>query len=86
MTIKNLDNFAEMNSQKNIVPKMIMCHGELYERMPLGYFKKNAADELDVCPQCGCKKGELHHIGCSHEICPICEGLLAICSCKSVIV
>src|SRR5262249_13409803 len=38
-----------------------------------------AADEQ--CPECGTRRGGIHHVGCVLEQCPRCEGRLAACSC-----
>lgn len=86
MSIKNFDKFFDLNRDKVIVPKMIMHCGELFERVPYGYVEHDIIGDKCVCPRCGCSEGELHEIGCSHEICPICEGMLAICSCEFFIV
>lgn len=41
----------------------------------------DAADQ-DLCPVCSVKIGENHHLGCSVEICPWCEGQLNNCNCR----
>jgi hypothetical protein len=34
------------------------------------------------CPACGVEEGEYHHLGCSVEVCPWCEGQLNKCNCR----
>lgn len=35
--------------------------------------------ECGNCGDCGCEEGELHLVGCDHEICPICKKQLLSC-------
>jgi hypothetical protein len=37
---------------------------------------------LEICPDCSCKKGYFHHIGCDVEQCPICKERATICDCS----
>jgi len=38
--------------------------------------------DQELCPVCSVKEGENHHLGCSVEICPWCEGPLNNCNCR----
>lgn len=40
------------------------------------------AGDQELCPVCSVKEGDLHHLGCSVEICPWCEGQLNNCNCR----
>lgn len=86
MALKNLEKFYESVQGKKVTPRMIMYRGELFERLPYGYSESDVVAEEEMCPQCGCAEGQLHKSGCSHEVCPICEGKLAVCSCECFIV
>jgi hypothetical protein len=35
-----------------------------------------------TCPDCGVLEGEIHHNGCSKEICPLCFEQLLTCDCE----
>ena len=35
-----------------------------------------------VCPVCSVAIGEFHHLGCSVEVCPWCQGQLSRCNCR----
>ena len=35
-----------------------------------------------TCPDCGILEGQIHHDGCSKEICPFCSEQLLTCNCK----
>jgi hypothetical protein len=39
-----------------------------------------AVTEL-ICPECGCRSGELHELFCLKESCPFCENQLVGCGC-----
>lgn len=50
--------------------------GKKYERIPYeGDFNSSR------CHDCGCKSGELHHVGCDMEKCPKCKGQCISCDC-----
>ena len=34
------------------------------------------------CPDCGCKKGSYHHLGCEIEVCPRCREKATSCKCN----
>lgn len=38
------------------------------------------ANTMD-CPDCACKKGEIHYFGCDMERCPNCGEQLLVCCC-----
>lgn len=38
---------------------------------------------IERCSECGAKIGHYHHLGCSNEVCPVCEGQLLSCGCIS---
>lgn len=37
---------------------------------------------MEMCGQCGCLRGELHHPGCAEEECPRCGKVLIGCCCE----
>ena len=47
---------------------------QAYERIPFSGFKGD-------CPVCGCLVGEVHHLDCVLEVCPICKDFLCQCNC-----
>lgn len=38
--------------------------------------------DQELCPVCSVNEGEHHHLGCSVEVCPWCEGQLNNCNCR----
>jgi hypothetical protein len=38
--------------------------------------------EKNICPVCGVAEGDCHHLGCTVEICPWCQGQLSNCNCR----
>lgn len=47
-------------------------------RIPVGCTEDG---DMMECSECGANSGELHKMGCSKEICPVCGNSLAICEC-----
>jgi len=37
---------------------------------------------IELCPSCGVKTGEMHTVGCPVEVCPWCGGQLNRCNCR----
>lgn len=48
-------------------------------RIPFGAEKSGLS--LSTCPDCGTRRGELHHLGCSFDECPACSKPLIHCAC-----
>ena len=43
--------------------------------------EQDQAFHSERCPDCGCKVGGYHHVGCDIEKCPRCEGQFISCEC-----
>jgi hypothetical protein len=39
--------------------------------------------ESSICHDCNAPSGQLHHLGCDVERCPVCDGQLISCGCWS---
>ncbi len=68
-------------------PAGIMIDGVVYLRSRYG-MESWVIDDPDIrwpdeCPDCGIKRGELHHARCGIEMCPKCGRQLDTCSCLS---
>jgi len=59
----------------------IFSRGRIYSRI----LKKNGKGR---CPDCGIelKTGNIHHVGCCQEICPICKNPLSTCNCNGLLI
>lgn len=52
--------------------------GEVLEQIKYG---EDGSEIHERCPDCGCEKGYLHHLGCSLELCPKCKKSVTVCQC-----
>lgn len=44
----------------------------------------NAHPLPEYCPECHVGMGGFHHVGCSIEQCPECNGQVSVCMCRDV--
>jgi hypothetical protein len=61
----------------------IQIRGWTYERIryvPRGEWEGGVYRHR--CPGCGIWPTNFHHVGCEIEMCPACEGRLAVCRCE----
>lgn len=67
----------EMTKAKSCEIDSLTKDGKLYKRNTAYY------DINKRCHDCGIinKKGNIHHLGCDIEACPICNGQLLSCGC-----
>ena len=78
----------EMSSGESCSHKFLVKEdGSRYARVPFLSEEEDFFDDDNLpenCPDCGVKKGGIHHDSCDVERCPICNDQLISCDCGFV--
>ena len=56
------------------ITKVALSNGKTFKRIPSD----------DVCGDCAVKEGQIHHMDCDMEQCPVCHGQLLSCGCPLI--
>ncbi len=75
-----IDCKQDMKTSTGCTIDELNLDGVTYARKPFGY-EPSWPTKASRCGDCGCERGEHHHLGCDAARCPKCEWQLFSCGC-----